>query len=45
MNGLPSVRNETSGKIRHLGDVSNALFANIGQLDDKVSRNTPAVGR
>ena len=25
--------------IAHLDDVSNALFANIGQLDDKVSRN------
>jgi hypothetical protein len=30
--------------IRHVDDVSNAIFANIGQLDDKVSRNG-AVGR
>jgi len=31
--------------IRHLDEVSNALFANIGQLDDKVSRNGPMAGR
>ena len=31
--------------IRHVDEVSNALFANIGQLDDKVSRNPPLGGR
>jgi uncharacterized integral membrane protein len=31
--------------IRHLDDVSNALFANVGQLDEKLSRNMPVGGR